>query len=35
MFVRAQELCESRDGRPGLTVPNSSYGLVPVGVKQH
>ena len=25
--LRAQELCESRDGRPGLPVPNSSYGL--------
>ena len=25
--VRAQELCESRGGRPGLPVPNSSYGL--------
>ena len=23
----AQELCESRDGRPGLPVPNSLYGL--------
>ena len=23
----AQELCESRDGRPGLPVPNKSYGL--------
>ena len=22
-----QELCESRGGRPGLRVPNSSYGL--------
>ena len=21
------ELCESRDGRPGLPVPNSPYGL--------
>ena len=25
--VRAQELCESRGGRPGLPVANSSYGL--------
>ena len=25
--VRAQELCESRGGRPGLTVPNSPCGL--------
>ena len=25
--VRAQELCESRGGRPGLSVPNSPYGL--------
>ena len=24
---RAQELCESRGGRPGLPVPNSSYDL--------
>ena len=24
---RAQELCESRGGRPGLPVPNSAYGL--------
>ena len=24
---RAQELCESRGGRPGLPVPNSRYGL--------
>ena len=24
---RAQELCESRGGRPGLAVPNSPYGL--------
>ena len=24
--VRAQELCESRGGRPGLPVPNSPYG---------
>ena len=27
MHVRAQELCESRGGRPGLHVPNGSYGL--------
>ena len=26
-FDRAQELCESRGGRPGLPVPNSLYGL--------
>ena len=25
--VRAQEVCESRGGRPGLPVPNSPYGL--------
>ena len=25
--VRAQELCESRGGRPWLPVPNSPYGL--------
>ena len=25
--LRAQELCESRGGRPGLPVPNSPYGL--------
>ena len=38
----AQELCESRGGRPGLPVPNSPYGLcgrlcgtVSVDVKQH
>ena len=24
---RAQELCESLSGRPGLPVPNSPYGL--------
>ena len=24
---RAQELCESQSGRPGLPVPNSPYGL--------
>ena len=28
---RAQELCESRGGRPGLPVPNSPYG--PCGLK--
>ena len=27
MKNRAQELCESRGGRPGLPVPNSLYGL--------
>ena len=27
LSVRAQELCESRGGRPGLPVPNSPYGL--------
>ena len=26
-YLRAQELCESRGGRPGLSVPNSPYGL--------
>ena len=26
-LIRAQELCESRGGRPGLPVPNSRYGL--------
>ena len=26
-FCRAQELCESRGGRPGLPVPDSPYGL--------
>ena len=25
--LRAQELCESRGGRPRLPVPNSPYGL--------
>ena len=25
--VRAQELCGSRGGRPGLPVPNNPYGL--------
>ena len=24
---RTHKLCESRDGRPGLPVPNSPYGL--------
>ena len=33
--VRAQELCESRGGRPGLPVPNKSYVLMDsVNVKQ-
>ena len=27
LYVRAQELCESRGGRPGLPVPNGPYGL--------
>ena len=27
LHVRAQELCESRGGRPGLPVHNSPYGL--------
>ena len=27
VYPRAQELCESRGGRPGLPVPNSPYGL--------
>ena len=26
-WTRVQELCESRGGRPGLSVPNSPYGL--------
>ena len=26
-FLRGQELCESRGGRPGLPVPNSPSGL--------
>ena len=26
-YLRAQELCESRGGRPRLPVPNSPYGL--------
>ena len=25
--LRAEELCESRDGRPGLPVPRSPYDL--------
>ena len=25
--LRAQELCESRGGRPGLPVPDNPYGL--------
>ena len=32
-FFRAQELCESRGGRPGLPVPISH--MVSVDVKQH
>ena len=24
-FISVQELCEKRDGRPGLPVPNSPY----------
>ena len=27
VFLRAQESCDSRGGRPGLPVPNSPYGL--------
>ena len=27
LSLRAQELCESRGGRPGLPVPNNPYGL--------
>ena len=26
-FLRVQELCDSRGGRPGLPVPNSPYSL--------
>ena len=26
-ILGAEELCESRGGRPGLLVPNSPYGL--------
>ena len=33
VFSRAQELCESRGGRPGLPVPNKP--TVSVNVKQH
>ena len=32
-FGRAQEPCESGDGRPGLPVPNSP--MVPGDVKRH
>ena len=27
LTFKVQELCESRGGRPGLPVPNSSYGV--------
>ena len=27
LMIRGQELCESRGGRPGLSVPNGPYGL--------
>ena len=27
IYIRAQELCESRGGRPGLPVPGSQYGV--------
>ena len=27
MVLRAQELCESRGGRPGFPVPNKPYGF--------
>ena len=27
MVLRAQDLCGSRGGRPGLPVPSSSYGV--------
>ena len=27
LLVRVQELCESRGGRPGLPVANSTHGL--------
>ena len=27
MYIRAQESCGSRGGRPGLPVPNNPYGL--------
>ena len=33
-FFRAQELCESRGGRPGLRVPKKPYSAVYVDVKQ-
>ena len=26
-FLRAQELCESRGGRPGLPIPNKPHGF--------
>ena len=26
-MVRAEEVCDSRGGRPGLPVPNSRYGF--------
>ena len=32
---RAQELCESRGGRPGLPVPNSPHGLCGREVPYH
>ena len=32
---RAQELCESRGGRPGLSVPHGLYGLCGRKVEQH
>ena len=28
-------MCERRDGRPGLNVPNSPYGLISVDVKSN
>ena len=34
-YARAQELCESQGGRPGLAVANSLYYMVSVDVKQH
>ena len=33
LAFRAQDLCESRGGRPGLPVPNKS--TVSVDIKQH
>ena len=27
VVLKAQTMCESRGGRPGLPVPNSPYGL--------